>query len=122
MIWILVAVAGGLGAVLRFLSDQYLSRRTGRDLPWGTICINVFGSLLGGVILGLSHWNTAHTSLVAVSLTGLMGGFTTASTLAAEIAGLGQAKRYRQGLAVTLATALAALAVAGLGLWIGVTL
>ena len=122
MIWILVALAGGVGAVLRFLSDHYLSRRTGRDLPWGTMSINALGSCLAGLILGLSHWGSAHGSLVAVSLTGLMGGFTTASTLAAEIAGLGQAKHVRRGVTVTVGTALAALALAGLGLWIGSTL
>jgi fluoride exporter len=122
MIWLLVAIAGGVGAVLRFLTDQWISRRTGRDFPWGTISINVVGSLLAGFILGLSHWGSSRGSLVAVLITGLMGGYTTASTLASEIAGLGQARRYRHMLTVTMGTATAALAAASLGLWIGLVL
>ena len=80
----LVALAGGTGAMARYVLDGWIQRRTDSPLPLGTFTINVTGSLLLGVLAGLliSHGASAHLKLVAG--TGFLGGYTTFSTYAYE--------------------------------------
>ena len=54
MLAVAVALAAGLGAVLRYVVDQIVQYRTGGDFPYGTLAINLSGSLLLGVITGLA--------------------------------------------------------------------
>jgi CrcB protein len=122
MIWLLVALVGGGGASIRFVSDTWISRRLGRHIPYGTMTVNVIGSFLGGVILGFSRWGSTHLELAAVLLTGLMGGLTTASTLAAEFAGMVDQKRYREAIVLPIVLALVAVVLALCGLGIGLAL
>ena len=81
---LLVFLGGGLGSALRYLVGKYLnSPETG--IPYGTFAVNILGSLLIGIILGLAAKNNTlsqnHTLLLA---TGFCGGFTTFSTFAYE--------------------------------------
>jgi CrcB protein len=122
MIWLFVALLGGLGASLRFIADTAISRRLGRHIPWGTMIVNQLGAFLGGILLGYSHWGTTHANLSALLLSGLMGGFTTASTLAAEFAGMADQGRYRDAVAMPIAMALVAIVLALLGLLLGLAL
>jgi CrcB protein len=88
-----VAVLGGFGATLRYLLDNLITRRWGANLPWGTMAINVLGSLCAGLVLGayLQRGLGVRTDLLLA--TGLLGGFTTASTFAVEVARLAGRKR-----------------------------
>jgi CrcB protein len=62
MIPLLVALAGGLGAVARFVVDAEVSRRGSRlGLPFGTAVINITGSFLLGLVTG---WWSFHTACV----------------------------------------------------------
>ncbi len=77
---IAVSVAAGLGAVLRYVVDQAVTYRTGGELPYGTLTINITGSLLLGVITGLAlHDGLAPTPTLILGI-GLAGGYTTLST------------------------------------------
>jgi CrcB protein len=105
-----IAALGGLGAVFRFLLDSAISSRSGRRLPWGTVTINVLGSSLAGLIVGASIYRGLGVGPKALLLTGLLGGFTTASTFSFEVAELLRERRYVAGLSVALGTMLAALA------------
>ena len=49
-----IAVAGGLGAVARMVVDGLIKSRMGGAIPWGSIAINVSGSLLLGFAAGLA--------------------------------------------------------------------
>ncbi|HEY7046807.1 MAG TPA: CrcB family protein [Jatrophihabitantaceae bacterium] len=49
-----VAGAAGLGAVARYLLDQFVGHRVAGDFPYGTMMINVSGSFLLGLTLGLA--------------------------------------------------------------------
>src|SRR5699024_492799 len=73
-----VALAGGAGAVARFVVDGFIARRS--VLPLGTLLINVSGSFLLGLVVGMLD-GAAAASVVG---TGLLGGYTTFSTASVE--------------------------------------
>jgi CrcB protein len=103
---LLVALGGGLGAALRFLAGH----RWDRDLPAGTLLVNLAGSFLLGLLSALSPGEHA----LALLGTGFCGGLTTYSAFAVQTHALG-----RRGAAYAAVTVLAALVAAGLGFWLG---
>lgn len=76
-LWLGVAVAGGVGAVLRFLVDEAVrARRPGGAFPLGILVVNVSGSLVLGLLAGLV---LGHDAALVLSV-GLVGAYTTFST------------------------------------------
>lgn len=110
LLFLLVAIAGGLGAALRLFVDGHVRARRGDRLPWGTIAINLCGSLLLGVVTGIAD-GTAPAWATVVG-TGLLGGFTTFSTASIETVRLLQARRWAAASATGLGQLLLAVALA----------
>ena len=81
---LLVAGAGGAGAVLRALLIHHLGLRRSDPLPAGTMVVNASGSLVLGVLTGLSLYHGLGTHVLAVIGVGLCGGYTTWSTASWE--------------------------------------
>ena len=81
-----IGLLGGLGAVARLMLDGTVAQVTKGDFPYGTLVVNLLGSLVAGVLLGLMVSSTVHR-LVA---TGLIGAFTTFSTWLFETQRLGE--------------------------------
>lgn len=87
-----VALGGALGAAARYHVGLFMSRLagSGEQFPWGTLTVNLVGSLIMGALLG---WfakgglaDGAHSDNLRVFLiVGLMGGFTTFSAFSAEM-------------------------------------
>lgn len=71
-----VALLGGLGSVLRLLLDRTISERAGRTFPYGTLAVNLSGSVALGALAGAAVRGDAYW-LWGV---GLLGGYTTFST------------------------------------------
>lgn len=116
MIWVGVALLGGVGALARFSLDGAVARRVAGDFPWGTWSVNAVGALLAGVVAGAGTIGSART-LIAV---GALGSFTTFSTWMLESQRL--AEERRSGLAlVNLAGGLASGLVAAAAGWAAVS-
>jgi fluoride exporter len=119
MLTLAVALAAAAGAVARYVVDQLVQHRTRGDFPYGTLLINVSGSFVLGLVVGLtSHHGLAATAAVVVG-TGFAGGFTTLSTWAWETLALAEAGDLLEAtanvagsLAIGLAAAAAGLALA----------
>jgi CrcB protein len=79
-----VAGAGALGAVLRALIVHNVARRRPDPLPVGTLIVNASGSLLLGVLTGLSLYHGFGPHDLDIAGIGLCGGFTTWSTASWE--------------------------------------
>jgi CrcB protein len=113
-----VALAAGVGAVLRYLVDVLVSRRMRGDFPFGTLVVNVSGSFVLGLTAGLAaHHGLPHGPTVVVG-TGLAGGYTTLSTWAWETVALaetGELLEASLNIVGSFAAGLGA-AAAGLGL------
>jgi fluoride exporter len=81
-----VAVLGGLGAVGRFLVDGMIAGRLGREFPFGTLAVNLSGTLALGILIGAAVSDDA----LRLAGTGLLGSYTTFSTWALESHRLGE--------------------------------
>ena len=106
MTGLLVALGAAVGAPLRLLAGQYLDRRT----HWGTLLVNLLGSLLLGWLVG--HDVDGRPLLLLG--TGFCGAFTTYSAGAVQALDRGW-----RGLAYAVGTVLGCVAVAWVGYWLG---
>lgn len=126
LIFLAVAFAGGVGAALRLCVDGVVGswasgrasgrlsgrardraraatdERAGVALPWGTITVNVTGSLALGLVLGLSAGHWMGSAWVSICGVGLLGGYTTLSTASIETVRLLQQGRLRAALVNSL--------------------
>ena len=77
---LLVALGGAVGSVLRVVTSGLAFRALPPGFPWGTVAVNLIGSLVFGVIVGLaSNRGGVTANERALLLSGLLGGFTTFS-------------------------------------------
>ena len=80
---LLVALGGAGGSVLR-----YLLSNINTSFPWGTLTVNVLGSLLIGLLVGFVSKGVLSPEMKLLLVTGFCGGFTTFSTFANESFGM----------------------------------
>lgn len=121
MILLAVALAGALGAPLRFMVDGFVQDRLGGAFPWGTFVVNVSGSLLLGFLTGVALYHGFPSVPKAFLATGFCGSYTTFSTfgyetirLADDNAGLLAGANALGSLVAGLAAAASGLALAAL--------
>ncbi|WP_337007352.1 MULTISPECIES: fluoride efflux transporter CrcB [unclassified Microbacterium] len=114
-----IALAGGLGSACRLFLDGLIRSRTRGTMPWGTITINLTGSFLLGLITGFTTKQLLPETMHLIIGAGFLGGYTTFSTASFETIRLLQERKWiaggLNGLGVLVATTL----LAALGLWIG---
>ena len=80
----LVGLGGALGAVARYLLGTWIATRVSPDFPWSTFLINISGSFLIGVILGLASAGQLSNEARLFLAVGVLGGYTTFSTFSYE--------------------------------------
>ena len=84
-----IAVGGAIGAVLRHAVSTGMYSWLGMGFPWGTLMVNVLGSLaLGAVVEAGASTLKLTPELRALIATGFLGAFTTFSTFALDAANL----------------------------------
>jgi CrcB protein len=80
-----LGIFGGFGCVARYLVSGWVYDLSGKALPYGTLAVNVVGSLLLGLIMEGSLRSALLSPELRFGLTvGFMGGFTTFSTFSYE--------------------------------------
>jgi fluoride exporter len=113
MIWTLsqVAAGGAIGAVLRFATVLGAARVLGAGFPFGTMIVNVAGSLAMGFffVILTARGSGLHPFL----LTGILGGFTTFSAFSLDAITLWErGDAFQAGLYVVASVMLSILALA----------
>jgi fluoride exporter len=82
---ILLLVCGGaIGTLARYLISGYSSRLFDGVFPYGTLSVNLLGSLLIGFLWGVFEGSTLSSGLRSFIFIGLLGGFTTFSSFSLE--------------------------------------
>lgn len=105
LVLLLVAVAGGLGSVIRLFAGKIFGY-----LPWGILIANVAASFL----VGLAQ-QSASLVIGIILISGLAGGLSTFSTFAGQTLDFVRKGRIAQGLINTVAT----LALSSTAIWLG---
>ncbi|MFE5777228.1 fluoride efflux transporter CrcB [Brachybacterium sp. NPDC056505] len=121
-VFVLLSLAGGVGAVARFVADGLVRSRVSGAMPWGTVLINVTGSLLLGLVTGMLGAQLLSPELQVVLGAGFLGGYTTFSTASVETARLLQERRVLYALGNLLGSLVVGSAAAALGLVVGAAL
>ncbi|WP_066462749.1 fluoride efflux transporter CrcB [Sanguibacter suarezii] len=118
-LFLVLSLAGGAGAATRFWADGVIRSRLTSAVPWATMIINATGSLLMGLLIGLTATSGVPGGLSLVLGTGFLGGYTTFSTASYETVQLLRQERYAAAVASGVGALLVCVALAGLGLWLG---
>ena len=120
-VWVCLGAA--IGAPGRYLVDRFVQSRHDAVLPWGTLCVNVIGSAVLGLVTGLARHHAVPDDVMTTVGTGFCGALTTYSTFSYETLRLYEdgARLYAgANIVLTLAAGLgAALAGFGVGTLIG---
>lgn len=119
LLFLVLSLAGGMGAALRFLLDGVIRARFTSSLPLGTLVINVSGSFVLGLITALATSGVVDPMLQAVIGIGLLGGYTTFSTASVETVRLAQSGRVGAAFVNGVGMLMLAVAAALAGLWVG---
>jgi fluoride exporter len=113
---LLVAIAGGLGALARAILIHEVGRRRTDPLPLGTMLVNASGSLVLGVLTGCSLYHGLGPHQLSVAGVGLCGGYTTWSTASWESVHLIRNGHRTEALVYTFGGLVACLGAAALGI------
>lgn len=115
----LIALGGGMGSVLRYLTSVFVQKYYASVFPLATLVTNIIGCLLIGIIIGLLEKNQLTDSAMKwLLVTGFCGGYTTFSTFGYENISLLQSQN--SGLAFIY---IGASVIVGLfAVWLGLTI
>jgi fluoride exporter len=115
--YLMVAIGGGLGSMLRFWVGGVVSGRMGTRFPYGTFLINCTASFLLGFIITLlaekTHWTPNLRFLIPI---GFIGGYSTFSTFEYETFRI-----FQEGeLLIALLNVILSIVVGFAAVWLGV--
>src|SRR5918992_4146645 len=92
--YVWVALGGAVGAASRFAVAQWAGARWGWTFPWGTLAVNLSGSLAIGLVMTLLIARGADPAFRLLLVTGFLGGYTTFSAFSFEALSLLEARRW----------------------------
>ena len=84
MIYLLIILGGGIGALLRYLSTQLINSVFRTQFSFGTIFVNCVGALLIGFLINFFDLHLLNSKLKLLLITGFLGGYTTFSAYSLE--------------------------------------
>jgi CrcB protein len=114
-----VAVGGAVGAAARYGVAEWMGRRWGWSFPWGTLAVNVTGSLAIGLLMTLLLSRGADPSHRLLLVTGFLGGYTTFSAFSFETLALLEERRWEAAAFYVLGSVLLGVLGCGIGLGLG---
>ena len=115
-----IAAGGAIGALLRFWVSNGVHTVLGRGFPYGTLSVNILGSLLMGFLYVMFlERMTVEPEVRAALLVGLLGAFTTFSTFSIETLNLVEQAEYAKAVLNMLLSVLGCVLAAWIGLKLG---
>lgn len=117
ILWI--AAGGALGAVSRYWMATSVFKWTGKSFPYGTLSVNLLGSLVIGmayVWLVQQEWGTEHHKQLA--MVGFLGAFTTFSTFSLESVGLLEQQRWSAAFVYIFSSLIGCMLATVIGMWL----
>jgi fluoride exporter len=121
MIYFWVALGGAIGSMARLLLGVQVTMLTGLGFPWGTILVNIIGSLVIGFVATLTGPNgrvIVPVNAQAFVMVGLCGGFTTFSAFSLQTLELARDGRLMHAGANIVLSVVLCLTAAVVGHWL----
>ena len=116
---LLIALGGALGSVARYLTGKASLTLLGPHFPWGTMIVNIVGSLAIGVIAGLlAHFTNWSQDVRQFAVVGVLGGYTTFSAFALDAVMLSERGSFTLAMAYVLGSVVVSIAAVMAGLFI----
>lgn len=119
LVFLALAIAGGLGAGARFVLDGLIRSRATSAYPLGTFAINITGSFLLGLVTALALSAVLSPEAQLILGGGFLGGYTTFSTASVESVRLIQQRRYGVALVSSVGMLVAGVLSSSLGFLLG---
>lgn len=96
MAMLFVAIGGAIGSVMRYLMMVFVGHYTGNEFPYGTVIVNITGSLVMGLLIGwMARATPAHADNIRLFVAvGVLGGYTTFSTFSLDAITLMEEGKY----------------------------
>lgn len=88
MTYLVIGVGGAVGAVSRYVTSGWVQGLTGGLFPWGTMVVNVAGSLALGFLMVWLQSTASSVEARDLITIGFLGSFTTFSTFSYETAAM----------------------------------
>jgi len=115
-----VAAGGAIGACLRHVSGMIALRIMGSGFPWGTLLVNVTGSLVMGLFIAWMTKKTGTSNEIRLFVaTGILGGFTTFSAFSLDVANMIERGAMAHALGYITASVIISVIAIFIGLWFG---
>ena len=111
-----VGLAGAAGAIARYLLDGAVQDRTSGIFPFGTLSVNVAGSLVLGFLAGYTLSHTGGGTAKTVVGTGFCGALTTWSTASWETVRLAEEGAIGTAVGFTVVNLITSFAAVGIGI------
>ena len=119
MTWLFLCLGAGVGAPARYLTDRAVQARHDTVFPWGTLTVNVVGSLVLGFLVGIGTRMELPAAVEVGVGAGLCGALTTYSTFGYETVRLAEDGARLFALLNTVVSLVAAVGAAALGYAVG---
>ena len=115
---IYIVIGGGVGALLRYFSSQFVNSLYNKNFSLGTIFVNCVGALLIGFLINIFDMFGINTKLKLLIITGFLGGYTTFSTYSIETVNYFINGNIKYGVLNILLNNILCILFALLGLWL----
>lgn len=120
---LIVAIGGALGSGMRHLVNLATLRLFGPGFPWGTLAVNIVGSLAMGLFVELLARRLGGSAELRLFVaTGVLGGFTTFSAFSLDVAVLYERGAVAHAALYVAASLVVAVLALFLGMWLGKSL
>lgn len=114
-----VAVGGAVGGALRHLLSVAVARIAGDAFPWGTLAVNTSGSFVLGILISVFPRLGSSDGYVWLLFgIGVLGSYTTVSSLSLQSLQLAQVRAYRSLAAYLLLSVLLGVGACLLGIFL----
>jgi CrcB protein len=115
---IYIVVGGGIGALLRYCTSQFVNNIYNKNFSLGTIFVNCIGALLIGFLINIFDLYGINTKFKLLIITGFLGGYTTFSTYSLETVNYFINGNIKYGLLNILLNNVLCILFVLLGLWL----